>query len=51
MVAERRSTVLGSLSVESVEHVIQRAKSLENEDVTTTEDTVEYTTEPDFLKS
>ena len=43
MVAERRSTVLGSLSGESVEHVVQRAKSPENEDVTTTEDTVECT--------
>ena len=35
--------MLGSLSGESVEHVVQRAKSSENEDVTTTEDTVEYT--------
>ena len=43
MVAERRSMVLGSLGSESVEHVVQRAKSSENEDVTTTEDTVEYT--------
>ena len=58
MVAERRSIVLGSLSGESVEHVVQRAKSSENEDVTTTEDTVEYMTEcrpeivrePDYLK-
>ena len=29
MVAERRSTVLGSLSGKSVEHVVQRAKSSE----------------------
>ena len=35
--------VLGSLGGESVEHVVQRAKSSKNEDVTTTEDTVEYT--------
>ena len=42
MVAERRSMVLGSLSSESVECVVQRAKFSGTEDVTTTEDTVEY---------
>ena len=35
--------VLGCLGGESIEHVVQRAKSSENEDVTTIEDTVEYT--------
>ena len=34
MVAERRSTVLGSLSSESVERAVQRAKSSGIEDVT-----------------
>ena len=35
--------MLGSLGGQSVEHAVQRAKSSENEDVTRTEDTVEYT--------
>ena len=34
--------VLGSLSSESVERAVQRLKSSEMEDVTATEDTVEY---------
>ena len=34
--------VLGSLSSESVECAVQRAKFSETEDVTTSEDTVEY---------
>ena len=38
MVAERQWTVLGSLSGESVEHVVQRAKFSGNEEVTMTED-------------
>ena len=42
MVAERRSMVLGTLSSESVERAVQRAKSSEIEDETVAEDTVEY---------
>ena len=42
MVAERRSTVLGPLSCESVKRADQRAKSSGTEDVTVTEDAVEY---------
>ena len=42
MVAERRSTVLESLSSESVERADRRAKSSGAEDVTVTEDAVEY---------
>ena len=42
MVAERRSTVLESLSSESVERADRRAKCSGTEDVTVTEDAVEY---------
>ena len=49
MVAERRSTVLGSLSSESVERADQRAKSSGTEDGTEAEDAVEYVA--DWIKN
>ena len=45
VVTERRSTVLGAPSSESVKRAVQRAKSSEIEDETVAEDTVEYVTD------